>query len=201
MLFRLTNYRPQTHGMLFLKNNLFHAVGRLDDKARAMLERMDRLRVNQPMDVPPSITYKGISITADRISSAEEVTFLERIASDIVHALEIGAGYGRTAEALLLLYPYITHYTIVDLASVLKLSRRYLSKILPAEVYAKINFVAVDDFDEDRLGEVDLVLNINSMQEMSEEVVRAYLSFISRRAQYFYSKNTVGKFVPELCGF
>ena len=100
-----------------------------------------------------------------------------------------------------MLYPNITRYIIVDLGSVLKLARQYLSKALPTGLYHKLIFVTVDDFNKTVMGDADLVLNINSMQEMSEAVVLNYLSFISKQARYFYSKNTVGKFAPELCGF
>ena len=79
ILFRLTNYNPLTHGTLFLKNNIFYAVERLCANTMSALERIDHLGVNRPMSVLPSIHYKGMSITVDRICSAEEVVFLAPI--------------------------------------------------------------------------------------------------------------------------
>jgi spermidine synthase len=98
------------------------------------LARIDCLRINHPMDVLPFITYQGIRVTVDRISSAEEVAFLEPIASDMKPVFEIGAGYGRTAEAMLGFYPDMERYTIVDLASVIKLARQYLLKVCARDV-------------------------------------------------------------------
>ncbi len=44
--------------------------------------------------------------------------------------LEVGAGYGRTAYALLNLYPHAT-YTIVDIEPAILISRWYLTQLFP----------------------------------------------------------------------
>lgn len=48
---------------------------------------------------------------------------------ELNHVLEIGAGFGRTAQALLKLCDGIESYTIIDLPEVLTLSREYFKMV------------------------------------------------------------------------
>jgi hypothetical protein len=88
--------------------------------------------------------------------------------------LEIGAGYGRTAFALLGVYPH-ARYTIVDIEPALSLSRWYLSSLFPDR---DITFLEADKATTATLGDVDLALSISSLQEMTHEQVRHYLDLL-----------------------
>ena len=107
--------------------------------------------------------------------------------------LEIGGGYGRTCHAIVSNYN-VRLYCIVDLEYSLKLSRRYLKKVLTKQQFAKMVFISNQAIPmvEDRA--FDLCINIDSMAEMDERVVLNYLDFIAKRSKYFYVKNPVGKY-------
>jgi putative sugar O-methyltransferase len=89
---------------------------------------------------------------------------------------EIGGGYGRTAHALLSLFPE-ARYTIVDIEPALSISRWYLERLLPAERLRFVEFGQVDSLVSD---EFDLALSISSLQEMTPEVVASYFALMDR---------------------
>lgn len=129
--------------------------------------------------------------------SLEEVLFMKSCLEKGGTILEIGAGYGRTCHTILSLFPNIQEYRIVDFQQMLELSSAYLESV-SAENYKKIKFISVDSLREEP---VDLVINIDSMQEMSPGAVRLYLDYINSNSLNFYCKNTVAKFCPSLCGW
>ena len=120
----------------------------------------------------------------------------------INHVLEIGAGFGRTAQALIKLVENINTYVIVDLPEVLLLSRKYLKKVLSQEEFAKVKFVNALLLKENqsRFIPIDLVINIDSFQEMPQETIKYYFERIISFSRFFYSKNAVGKYKPESVG-
>lgn len=72
----------------------------------------------------------------------------------------------------------------------------YLKIVLTKNLFKKIKFISVNELKDMK---VDLIINIDSMQEMHENVVLEYMKYINTKN--FYCKNTVGKFNPELCGW
>jgi hypothetical protein len=78
------------------------------------------------------------------------------------------------------------------------LSKQYLKFVSTKENFAKINFIPVGNLDGYNF---DLIINIDSMQEMDEQTVQSYLAYINNNAFAFYTKNTVCKFEPALCGW
>jgi len=83
---------------------------------------------------------------------------------EVRHVLEIGAGFGRTAQTLVSLWDNLESYTIIDLPEVLTLSREYLKKIFGGggSKFCKLRFVDALSFEarRDEL-HVDLVINID----------------------------------------
>jgi ubiquinone/menaquinone biosynthesis C-methylase UbiE len=100
--------------------------------------------------------------------------------------LEIGAGYGRTAFALLALFPEAS-YTIVDIPPALDISRWYLEALYPDR-----DLAFVDAGDSERLPDAgfDLALSISSLQEMLPAEIERYLRLVDRttRAGIVYLK-------------
>ena len=66
--------------------------------------------------------------------------------SEVHDVLEIGAGFGRTAQALVSLCDNLESYTIIDLPEVLTLSREYLKKIFGSGGGGK-KFLQISFFD------------------------------------------------------
>ena len=82
------------------------------------------------------------------------------------------------------------------------MSSGYLKKVLKREEFAKLNFVNALSLPKvhHNLHPVDLVINIDSFQEMPLETIRYYFERIVSNSRFFYSKNTIGKYRPESVG-
>lgn len=112
--------------------------------------------------------------------------------------MEIGAGFGRTAHAIINNFMNVKLYTIIDLEPCLRLSSRYLKEVLSSADYSKICFIK--SVDAEKVDRIDLAINIDSIAEMDPEVCRNYLSLINNVAGYFYTRNPICKYSPESIG-
>jgi putative sugar O-methyltransferase len=129
---------------------------------------------------PPPVYWRGRLVSQDLANSALEVRAIHhalrgRAPENIV---EVGAGYGRTAYALLKLYPSAT-YTVVDIEPALDISRWYLSRLFPAE---RLRFIHPEEATELPAGWASLGVSISSLQEMTPAQIAGYLSMFDRVA-------------------
>ncbi|MHB8246190.1 MAG: putative sugar O-methyltransferase [Acidimicrobiales bacterium] len=137
--------------------------------------------LNEPeLGQPLPVILGGRRISQDLANSALEVAAIVRALDGRVPSslLEIGAGYGRTAYALLSRFPEAT-YTIIDIEPAIEISRWYLSKLFPAR---RLRFLLPDDANELEDGAIDLALTISSLQEMTPEQLGMYLNYLDRVA-------------------
>lgn len=127
--------------------------------------------------------------------------FVERAIdlSQVKTVVEIGAGFGRTCHGFMALAPSIERYVIVDLPSVLELSRRVLRKVLPNK-FERIEFIDATDTGAWQSLTADLAINIDSFQEMPAPTIDGYRDGILRQARHVYIKNPIGKYAPESIG-
>jgi putative sugar O-methyltransferase len=130
---------------------------------------------------PLPISWRGRLVSQDLANTAIEVSAILRALDGRVprSILEVGAGYGRTAYALLSIFPEAS-YTIVDIKPAIEISSWYLHELFPAE---RLRFVSPDEVDEIATGSVDLALSISSLQEMTAEQVEGYLETFDRVAE------------------
>jgi hypothetical protein len=191
---RITQYCVNTHGVFFLKTILFQMVNQINHDDLELLRNIP----NREIGGGHEIVFRGLRIDLDYLLALEEILFLKKHLLKTRSILEIGAGYGRTCHSILSLFPNIEQYEIVDLPEMLSLSKTYLQKVSTRNNLNKIKLVSVENFNEKYF---DLIVNIDSMQEMDCETTKNYLNYIDFFGKSFYSKNTVGKFEPELCGF
>jgi putative sugar O-methyltransferase len=105
--------------------------------------------------------------------------------------LEVGAGYGRNAYALMSLYPEAS-YTIVDIEPALSISRWYLTQLFDP---ARLRFLAPEDSSS--IGDVDVALTISSLHEMTPRTVESYLRLFDRTAHYVYLKQWTEWWNPD----
>jgi hypothetical protein len=89
--------------------------------------------------------------------------------------VEIGAGYGRGAFALLHRFPQ-ARYTIVDIEPAASISRWYLEQLLPG----RVEVVSPDEMAALPTGAFGLGLSISSLQEMRADQVAGYLELLDR---------------------
>ncbi|MDR0756037.1 MAG: putative sugar O-methyltransferase [Puniceicoccales bacterium] len=194
---RLVTYNPKSHGVLFLKTILWQCVRSMNNHERSLLGKIK----NRAFGRPISIKYdENMEVDLDYILCIKELCFLEEYLTKICSVIEIGGGYGRTAHGMLSLFPNIKTYYIIDLQPVLMLAKQFLEHVLPKSLLKKIFFIPVQSFNPLNI-QADLCININSMQEMPKCVVKEYLLFIDKQCKYFYSNNTIGKFLPSMGGF
>jgi putative sugar O-methyltransferase len=150
---------------------------------------------------PITVKVNGSNIDIDYLFSVEEFLFLKASINlnSVKKVVEIGAGFGRTCHGLLRLSDTIQEYTIVDLPEVLKLSSAYLKKAIP-DHFDKIKFIK--NTDEALIQELqpDLVINIDSFQEMPPSVIDNYMTNLIFKSKFFYSKNPICKYNPENVG-
>jgi putative sugar O-methyltransferase len=85
--------------------------------------------------------------------------------------LEVGAGYGRTAYALLTLYRE-ARYTVVDIEPALTIARWYLTSLFEP---ARLRFLHPEEAEELATGSTDLAISISSLQEMRRDQLARYL--------------------------
>jgi putative sugar O-methyltransferase len=122
---------------------------------------------------PPPVLRRGALVSQDLANSALEVAAIKRALGGRVPSsiVEIGGGYGRTAYALLGVFPAAS-YTIIDIQPARSLSTWYLSSLYPDR---DITFLSPEEATPERLGRVDLALSISSLQEMTPDQVGIYL--------------------------
>ena len=130
---------------------------------------------------PLPVQWGGRLISQDLANASLEAAAIQRALGGRrpKSILEIGAGYGRTAYALLNRYPEAT-YTIVDIEPAIEISRWYLAKLFPP---GRLRFIAPEQLADLPLGSVDLALSISSLQEMTHGQVDGYLSALDRVAR------------------
>lgn len=191
---KITQYSYKTHGLLFLKNLIFQMTSTFKHQDLLLLNKIP----NRDLGGGESINYKNIILDLDYLLALEETLFLKDTLKTIKSILEIGAGYGRTCHTILSLFPHIQEYSIIDLPQMLKLSNAYLKKTSQPENFKKIQFIPIKEILNK---EYDLIINIDSMQEMDCKVVQSYMKYIDDNGKLFYSKNTIGKFDPSLFGW
>ena len=148
---------------------------------------------NQNLGSPPTIRFEDYDVSLDYLSGLEEFAFCSDVLIKSDSVCEIGAGFGRTCHTLLSL-SNIKNYTIIDLPELLAISELYLSQVLNKEDFDKITFLSADSYEP--IGDFDLAININSLQEMPIEIGSAYLELISDKAHFFFTKNVMGKYSP-----
>lgn len=198
---RLAAWDPFDRSMRYFKFLLSRQIQEKDDLFFLNYGKIGSTSLGNPVTLnSPS----GLKINIDHFFSIEEYSFLNKNLSfcNIANVVEIGAGFGRTAQALIKLVESIEKYTIVDIPEVLSLSHGYLKKVLTRDEFEKVDFInalTLSSVSHD-FGLVDLVVNIDSFQEMPKETVGCYFQRIVKNASFFYSKNAVGKYRPESVG-
>jgi putative sugar O-methyltransferase len=127
---------------------------------------------------PLPIELDGRLISQDLANSSIEIAALREAlpANPPRSFLEVGAGYGRTAYALLSLFPDAV-YTIVDIPPAIDISRWYLGQLFAPERLRFVDPSAVEDIE---WGSIDVSLSISSLQEMTPDLVAGYLELFDR---------------------
>jgi putative sugar O-methyltransferase len=122
---------------------------------------------------PFPVQRAGRLVSQDLANTALEVAALQEALAGRKPArfLEVGAGYGRMAHALLSVYPDAT-YTIIDIEPAILICRWYLSQLFAPE---RLRFLSPGEAELLAPGSTDVALSVSSLQEMTPAQVAAYL--------------------------
>jgi putative sugar O-methyltransferase len=201
---RLAAWDPRDCTMRYFKFLLFHQLQTKDESFYLKYSKIGPTSIGNPVWLKVTTGGGTLEVNLDHFLSIEEFTFLEENnpLREVRHTLEIGAGFGRTAQELISLIPTLDSYTIVDLPEILELSRAYLRRAFQGRAeFKKIRFVNALSLPSGRYKQKnDLVINIDSFQEMPQETIKFYFRNFIEDAKFFYSKNAVGKYSPESIG-
>jgi hypothetical protein len=151
------------------------------DSAEAILLRMDKLR--GPVDFPNPFPGETGTVTKRGIASHRAIHAIYQASLLNGSVLEIGGGLGRTAY-----YAHrfgIADYTIVDLPFSGISQGYFLAKTLGAHC---IELQSPDQFFASA-ATYDLVLNVDSMTELSVDAAQKYARAIKERTKRFISIN------------
>ncbi len=194
---RLAAWDPFDATMRYYKFILFEAARHRPESFYDLYRRLGDTSVGNPV----SVKVKSLDINLDYLFSVDEFLFLDSAMDtrSVDTVIEIGAGFGRTCHALTRLLPHLDSYTIIDLPQLLKLSRAVLTRTVPDQMN-KISFVDATDENAWRGIESDLVINIDSFQEIPPETIDKYYESVIRNAGAFYIKNPIGKYTPDSVG-
>lgn len=129
---------------------------------------------------PLPVRWHGRLISQDLANSALETAAIARVLVGRTPSsiLEIGAGYGRLAYALLSVFPAAS-YTIVDIEPALTISRWYLSGLFPDR---RLRFLSPEAAPELADASASLALSVSSLQEMTPGQIEDYLRLFDRVA-------------------
>lgn len=201
----------QSRSYTFLTRLLWEYVARRDPDG--LLERL-----TEPVEGNPPRLYRGGRLISQDLANAA-LEFRSILAPEVDRAqlrtaMELGAGYGRTAFALLSLLPEL-RYVVVDIPPALAVSERYLSGVFPDRRIFRFrpftDFARVrSEFESSRIafllpqqmdllpdGSVDLFLNISSFHEMRIEQIRCYFGILRRLVRkYAYLKQWRESVIP-----
>lgn len=140
------------------------------------------LKLGEPaLGNPPPVSWHGRIVSQDLANSALEMAAIHRALGTRTpnSILEIGAGYGRTAYALLGTFSD-ARYTIIDIEPALSLSRWYITSLFPKR---DVRFLHPDEATPEVVGDCDLAVSISSLQEMTHEQIASYLALVDQTAR------------------
>lgn len=129
------------------------------------------------------IEHDGVRISPSTLRYAKVLADLCEHFGDLnsLKICEIGVGYGGQARLALSKFPKIHTYSFVDLASVLKLTRKYLSHF--PDITAKLEFLTLDKLPEQSY---DLVISNYAFSELNRDIQELYAAKIIRHAKHGY---------------
>ncbi len=191
--YKLALWDPETNGVRYLKYLIASKCATLTPENWTSLDRIKNRHVGNPIQ----IRFDSRAICLDYLQAVLELEFLEKnVSLDGMNILEIGAGYGRTAHAIISNHD-VKSYQIVDLENSLILSHGYLSKVLDEDSFSKIRFIEAKQASSITEERFDLAINIDSFAEMDAAVVHEYLNQINGICDRLYVKNPVGKYLDK----
>ena len=191
---RMTCWSPSENSSRWFKFFIYNHLKNKDEKFFELFSNLKNINLGNPT----SIKFNNIEVNIDYLLGIEEFTFILDNLNKLEYSsiIEIGAGFGRTAHTFLQLSNNIKEYIIIDLPEMIVLSKKYLESVLDKEDFKKIIFYEVGENIEKIYS--DLVININSFQEMNGPVIDQYYENVISNSKYLYLRNAICKYSPSI---
>tara|TARA_B100000003_G_scaffold205281_1_gene218646 strand:+ start:857 stop:1756 length:900 start_codon:yes stop_codon:yes gene_type:complete len=197
------NWSPYKRGLTFHNFLINYFVNNNQKDFLKFKKSINNLNIG----FPPIITYKNkYKISYDDCLSFEEISFLKKNfkKKKLDFIVEIGPGYGRMVETILKNFK-VKKYIVIDYQNILKLTKKYLSKVLHKKEFSKIIFVNFENFkfkkdfflEKFSIRKFDLLFNSDSFHEIEKKIIRNYQEYFSDICDNFFIKNSVGKYKPK----
>jgi putative sugar O-methyltransferase len=192
---RLASWDPyDKNSFRYYKNILFNLVTSMPQDFFDYYRNIGNTSLGDPI----SVNINQLDINLDYVFSVQEILFCKKTLQSISNICEIGAGFGRTCHSILKNFHGINRYTIIDLPPCLKLSKKYLKNVLEEADFKKIEFI--ENTNANNIEFTELFINIDSFAEMDVQIAKSYLSLISTKGNFFYTRNPIGKYHPKMIG-
>ena len=196
------NWNPYSRGLTFHNLLIFQYIKKNLKNFILFKKKINNLNLGNPPGIKLNSKY---FVSIDDCLSFEEMLFLNKslnknfIAKEKI-ILEIGAGYGRTAE-MIINHFHVKTYFIIDYGNILKLTKKYLKTVLNKRKFNKIIFIDFEKFNFQKnffkIKKIDLVINIDSFHEIEIKIIKKYLNYFKNISKGFYIKNAVNKYKPR----
>jgi len=202
---RLAAWNPMEKSLRWHKSFLLLAANNLTPNQIAIYRSFGDVSVGNPVEAvfaEEGKDFQEVRVNIDYLLSLFEINFLTSCLSAKVFPksiYEVGAGFGRTCHAILVNYPQIKKYRIIDFPQMLSLARLYLSRVLSVDNFHKIEFVEVEKLPHDH-DEWELGIQIDGLQEMESSTIDFYFEEVFAKSNYFFSCNPIAKYRPRHAG-
>ena len=142
-----------------------------------------------------------------RVHEAVNV-YLEKLVDTKLNVMEIGCGFGGLAHCIIKQKRFdINTYTLIDIPTVNVIQGYFLSKVFDSSkirlyleqdnsdtIFRILPPHALDSFEEN----IDLLINENSMPEMTNQIVEGYLRFAKEKLKGLFFSYNHEAFAPVL---
>lgn len=194
-----STWSPYSRGLTFYTFLINYFV----EKNKVKFIKFKKKINNKNIGNPPKIIFNNkLNITYDDCLSFEEIIFLKKFlkTNKELHILEVGPGYGRSAEAILKNFN-IKKYFVIDYKKILPLTKNYLKNVLSEKYFNKIVFIEFEKFDFKKKffnrPKFDLFINSDSFHEIEPFIIKKYFNFFRDLTSNFYIKNAIAKYRPR----
>jgi putative sugar O-methyltransferase len=181
-----------------------------DNDELKLFQKLEEPSVGNPL----AIQKDGKRISQDISNSYMEYSYIRNsLGNDFKHiknVAEIGGGYGRLCYLFHLFHQNEgLKITLIDLPPAMMVAQWYMRKMFPeAKIMDYRKFSYFSEIDEEYHAasirfllphqlellpedEIDLLINVSSLQEMSREQINHYYELIDKKSRYFYTKQWV----------
>lgn len=181
-----------------------------DDDTLGLFQKLEEPTVGNPL----VIRNDDKQISQDISNSYMEYSYIRNALGNefkhIKNVAEIGSGYGRLSYLFHLFHQNEgLKITLIDLPPAMLVAQWYMRKMFSdAKIMGYRKFTEFSEIEQEYKaasirfllphqlellpdGEIDLLINVSSLQEMSREQINHYYKLIDQKSRYFYTKQWV----------